>query len=371
MKRLSLILLFCSAINVSFADNFSAMAISVVTSFYANMSKLVQKPDGDEAIVYIGDMMNMCCDNEIQFPNDIKFLKNYDDHPFVYAVQYAQQLQDIAKENNVNISIADVSAEYCIGPVMTKSDADNRFIRVSLLKTVSMRKNFGDDVTRKFSDQVLVDTRSNKIVQITDEISQYTMDDIDKITAASKLFVMGMDFYDKHKYEESYKSFYRYVQVSDYVDPEAYFRLAILAYKRNGCSDKPRKVTDIECEQWLAAAFIKKNSDMNDKLLRVIRTILSVNYFWGYDKDGNVIKYFDTKPPMYCYFKNGVPYSSNGWMKFDCSKGNIKGIRYIHSSGKEIDRTFKAGDMFEDGKVKVQDFHGDIYYIDESGNRIE
>jgi hypothetical protein len=150
MKKIVLILfvLFIQTTGVM-ADTHSE-AKQCVIEFYQQLDNLVQNPNGDKAYYYVNDLMSLCEDNEIRFPNDIKFLRtDYDDNlAFVYAKQYTQQLQDMAKIGNLKIDISKIEVQDMQQAGLDKQDKISSYLLVKLNKTITYRgytKTFIDD----------------------------------------------------------------------------------------------------------------------------------------------------------------------------------------------------------------------------------
>jgi hypothetical protein len=167
MKKIVLILfvLFIQTTGVM-ADTHSE-AKQCVIEFYQQLDNLVQNPNGDKAYYYVNDLMSLCEDNEIRFPNDIKFLRtDYDNNcSYVYAKQYILQIQDMAKTGSLKILISNVEVKD-----MKRLNDDNKekytkYVIVCLNKTISYLGK-----TKVFKEEVTYDCKNKKISLITNQL---------------------------------------------------------------------------------------------------------------------------------------------------------------------------------------------------------
>jgi TPR repeat protein len=357
MKKIVLILfvLFIQTTGVM-ADTHSE-AKQCVIEFYQKLDNLVQNPNGDKAFYYVNDLMSLCADNEIRFPNDIKFLRtDYDDNlAFVTAIQYTQQLQDMAKIGNLKIDISKIEVQDMQQAGLDKQDKISSYLLVKLNKTITYRGS-----TKTFIDTVTYNKLNKKITLITNNVAQYTDDDIFKTDNVNQLMAIANMFYNKGKkyYPAAYKAYYRAAELGC-KDPDMYYRLGIMVLKKEGCGDKALKVRDIEAEYWLSMALIYlENSTTINKL---------------YNKLNSVIIKMNMDAPTLLSLHNNIYNDSNSNVPY--TEGYIRytykyGVGYINQEGQLIDKVFKVAGPFKNGIAKVIDMNGQEYYIDKQGNKI-
>lgn len=277
-----LLLAFLSATpksDLSFAE-------ALTISFYNNLKTLSFGEDGDASYEAGESCIHMAASSEagLYFPNEFKKLgmTGSHDEESLICTSYIAQFKKMASSRHMQFSYQikntipfyeaewkksddEASFVYCIVEKRYGPDIYNGVIRDTVLingnrKIIGIRNFAGGEAFTEYHVQV------NVPIITPDLISPNSNANIESLHFAAA------SYYNQRKYSDAYNT---YLTILKY-DPNnanAYYRLALMSYRRQGCKQLSKEKTDELAMSYINKAFKHGDSGLKSKINNIL-------YYW-------------------------------------------------------------------------------------------
>ena len=260
-------LLFVTAIFMSiYVWANSSRTSDVVSDFYYQIKIIAEHPKDSEMSFEARDRVtDMSCDTEGSgwFPNE--FVDDPNSQQKLRAYNYALKFASLSEETNPSFSYKIVSQNKYVEPEWEKNEAESNFSYTIVDKSYTYK-----GVKKNVRDTIIIANFTNQILGVMNKYGGYdfTIDEnesdfpnpspITTPTANTNNDVLHLQaaaahYYDAKNYDKAYQ-IYRKVIEKDKENADAYYRLAIMSYRRQGCKQYKRKQTDTDAMTYMEKA---------------------------------------------------------------------------------------------------------------------
>lgn len=266
-----------SAFNLPSSEN-------IVMSFYDNLKILSNGKEGDDSSYEASaSCINMSERNLQRFPNEFKILKVEDSHSDTNLIceSYIYFFKKLAATNRMQFSYhIKSSIPYC-EPEWGKSNKEVTFCYYIV------EKSYGSSIySKSIIDTVFVNTKNDKIIGIrnfaggdacTGHISTVSNNTSISISPNANvnledLHIAASKYYTQKRYTEAFNT-YQNILTRDSTNANAYYRLAIMSYRRKGCKHFSKKETDKMAMTYINNAYANGDSQLRYKIKNIL-------YYW-------------------------------------------------------------------------------------------
>lgn len=250
-------------------------AESVVSSFYENLRILSELPDEQAVAASTIQCVDLCAsDLFMYFPNEFVYMgaDNVTSNADIIPSAYVTYFKRYFKGQNAVFDCAISSQGILREPEYGKVD-DESFTYVYVKKKYSTT-----NANVVFVDTVLAKKENGtyKILGIQNVAGgnafTHSSDNTNSSGNVMSMMVEAARYYTMKEYDKSYNMYLRIVD-ADEKNANAYYRLAIMSYKREGCRQYSRKETDR-----LAMKYITQAKSCGDRYIR--EKVSNVLYYW-------------------------------------------------------------------------------------------
>lgn len=279
----SLLALF-AIISSTPASNYS-FAEDITASFYNNLKILSLGEEGDASYEAGESCIHMAASSEagLYFPNEFKKLgiSGSHDEESLICSSYVAQFKKMAASRRMQFSYQikttipfyeaewkktddEASFVYCIvekkyGPSIYRGIIRDTVLINGDKKIIGIRNFAGGEAYTEYHDQIIVPS-------IT---PSPTLPDIVNLES---LHFLAARYYNQKKYSEAYNT-YQTILKYDASNANAYYRLALMSYRRQGCKQYTKKQTDEFAMTYINKAYDNGDSRMKGKINNIL-------YYW-------------------------------------------------------------------------------------------
>lgn len=231
---------------------------AVVELFYGTMKKITGADSDANAYDYreqLKDCFRGKKDSGIPVPNDF-FEWGYKTDSKITANQYANMFYELSYQKKA-LRIE----KYTIGKSHYVNEADLKQYRnqsSGLIQTVITKTFTNGRITRTFSDTLIVER--NEIVFFKNAISVDDGEDIEALRA------IAASYYTSKRYYDAYRTYQKIIKI-DSKNANAYYRLGVMTYYREGCWFSSKEATRKAIEYVENAKALGFNSDKTSKTI--------------------------------------------------------------------------------------------------------
>lgn len=284
MRIIPFVLALIAILSSTSAPDYS-FAEDIITSFYDNLKVLAHGEEGDASYLAGESCIHMAASSEagLYFPNEFKqfgIMGSHEEESLICS-SYISQFKRMAASRHLQFSYQikmtipfyeaewkktddEASFVYCIVEKRYGPTVYNGIIRDTVLingdrKIIGIRNFAGGEAYTGYHNQIIVSNNSSGQV-IPNKVN------------LENLHFSAARYYNQKKYAEAYKT-YQDILKYDSSNANAYYRLALMSYRRQGCKQYTKKHTDE-----LAMTYIKKAFDNGDSRLK--GKINNILYYW-------------------------------------------------------------------------------------------
>ena len=265
-----------------------SIAEQTVNAFYNNL-KILSAGEKDDASYEAGEnCISMAASSEGQyFPNEFKKLGLTDSHneSGLMCKSYVSEFKRMASSHRMQFSYSIKKTMPYYETEWNKSDKQASFIHCIVEKRYGPSTYQGviRDTVLLNDDRKIIGIRNfaggeaytEHHVQVSIPDQGQTLPtpvvDVNKVDI-NKLKFEASEYYTNRQYAKAYNT-YKIILAHDESNANAYYRLAIMTYKRQGCSQYSKKQTD-----QFAMDYIKKAYDNGKPALKA--KINNILYYW-------------------------------------------------------------------------------------------
>lgn len=262
-----------------------AVAEQIVDNFYKNL-KILSSGENDDSTYEAGERcisIAASADAGLFFPNEFKKLgmEGSHDESSLICKSYVSQFKRMASTYKMQFSYQIKSTIPFYEAEWNKGDQQASFVYCIV------EKRYGPSVFNGVIQDTVLINSNRKIIGIRNWSGgqAYTDHNVPNVTVPSpgptgpstevdltQLQFDATRYYTNRQYSMAYRTYQTILQ-KDPDNANAYYRLAIMSYRRQGCSQYPRKQTDK-----LAMDYITRAYDCGDRALK--QKIDNILYYW-------------------------------------------------------------------------------------------
>ncbi len=242
-KQLVFIILFVCSLVVRSANE----AETIVRNFYQKLEIIVNEPPGDATARAKLDVCKYFPSNDFPLPNEfplIGYNKAAEKGKELIVSTYVNILEDISQEGVLRFAPTIVSSSSLKNPELLKGEDEAHFAEVKVSKVYYFNGH-----KTVLTDVVCIDMIKREIVKLVNQATSNTtnnshhntVENINTVNDLSSLKLQAYYCYTRKEYDEAYKLFSLITE--QYQDGDAFYNLAIMSHKRQGCKNLSRKDT--------------------------------------------------------------------------------------------------------------------------------
>lgn len=285
MRVFPALILFAAFAAANTASDLS-FAEDIATIFYNNLETLSTGKESDASYEAGESCIQMAAGSHdnVRFPNEFKMfgIPNSDSHESLVCSSYISQFKKLASSGQMQFSYHirgvipfyeaewsksnnEASFVYCIVEKKYGSKIYNGIIRDTVLingerKIIGIRNCAGGDAFTNIHNHTNIPNTG------TNHDSPNTIVNIESLHFAAA------NYYNQKKYTEAYNA-YQSITEYDSENANAYYRLALMSYRRQGCKQYTKHKTDE-----MAMTYIQKAYKTGNIYLR--KKIENILYYW-------------------------------------------------------------------------------------------